>query len=312
MDLSKLISQEQQAAPQLPTYTKEEYAAQKQAEREALWQHVDELTASTFMDGASLQGFLDFTAHCNRQRTANLLLLYDQEPTITMARSFDAWQQAGRPVRAGEIGYTALIGQDYEREDGKTGHGYRIGKMFDVTQTRGRPLPEPGHHETEELIAALVETSPVGLRLSDQLPDQVQAQYVPAQRAIFVRNGMDATITFCLLTRELAHAEFARMPGYRRRDFAAQAYCAAYVLAQKYGVAAQNFQFDQIVAEYTGREPQTQRQFLSDVKIAAYTVSRQMDRALREDLEHGMAGDYEFTASADKPPKRAAKQSERG
>ena len=48
-------------------------------------------------DGA-LQGLLEFTAHCNRQRTANLLLLYDQNPAITMARTFEAWRQAGRSV----------------------------------------------------------------------------------------------------------------------------------------------------------------------------------------------------------------------
>lgn len=124
--------------------------------------------------------------------------------------------------------------------------------MFDISQTRGRPLPQPLHHESEELIAAMIQSSPVGLQLSEQLPAQIQAQYVPAQRTIYLRNGMDAGVTFCCLARELAHAEYARLPGYRRRDFAAQAYCAAYVLTQKYAVPAPPFQFDRITADLTG------------------------------------------------------------
>ena len=157
--------------------------------------------------------------------------------------------------------------------------------MFDISQTRGRPLPQPLHHESEELIAAMIQSSPVGLQLSEQLPAQIQAQYVPAQRTIYLRNGMDAGVTFCCLARELAHAEYARLPGYRRRDFAAQAYCAAYVLTQKYAVPAPPFQFDRITADLTGEAPQLQRQFLSDVKTTAYSVSRQLGRGLREPLD---------------------------
>ena len=121
---------------------------------------------------------------------------------------------------------------------------------------------------------------------------------MPAQRTIYLRNGMDAGVTFCCLARELAHAEYARLPGYRRRDFAAQAYCAAYVLTQKYAVPAPPFQFDRITADLAGEEPQLQRQFLSDVKTTAYSVSRQLGRGLREPLEQTVSADYEFTAPA--------------
>ena len=41
-------------------------------------------------------------------------------------------------MRGGEAGYTALIGQDYTREDGTAASGYYVGKKFDVSQTRGR------------------------------------------------------------------------------------------------------------------------------------------------------------------------------
>ena len=42
-----------------------------------------------------------------------------------------------------------------------------------------------------ELIAASIESSPVPIQSSDSLPDGIQAQYVPKNRTIYVRNGMD-------------------------------------------------------------------------------------------------------------------------
>ena len=80
----------------------------------------------------------------------------------------------------------------------------------------------------------MVENSPVRCAMSDQLPQGVQAQYVPKQHTIFVRNGMDETATICAIAREQAHAGFDAVgSGYYRQAYAAQAYCAAYVAGSK-------------------------------------------------------------------------------
>lgn len=316
MDLTNLLNEQAPVAEPTPQYSKEEYAAKKKAEREALWEQVDTLADGVFESGESLRGFLDFTAGCNHQRTANLLLLYGQNPAITQARTFDGWKRAGRSIRTGEEGYTAIVGQEYEREDGRRAAGYNIGKMFDISQTRGRPVPEPERYEPEELVAAVVQNSPVGIQISGKLPEKIQAQYVPAQRTIFVRNGMDAATTFCSIAREQAHASFAKDGGYRRGAFAAQSYCATYVLAKKYGLDVSGFSFDRVVDACAGLEPQEKRQFLSDVKVAAYTVSRQMEQNLRESQKELSGGEYDIAIPASAEPAgktkgKAAKAPER-
>ena len=96
----------------------------------------------------------------------------------------------------------------------------------------------------------MVEQSPVPLAISDQLPQGVQAQYVPKQHTIFVRNGMDETTTICAIAREQAHASFDSVgSGYYRQAYAAQAYCAAYVVAQKCGLDTSAFHFDKVCAD---------------------------------------------------------------
>lgn len=144
MDLTKLMKGPAEAEPvqEQPKLSREEYAAQKKAEREELWTRIDALTVDAFKDGSSLRGFLDFTAQCSPERIENLLLFHSDAPEATWLKTFDEWKQAGRSVRGGEAGYTALIGQDYTREDGTAASGYYVGKKFDVSQTRGRvPFP---------------------------------------------------------------------------------------------------------------------------------------------------------------------------
>ena len=140
MDLTKLMKGPAEAEPvqEQPKLSREEYAAQKKAEREELWTRIDALTADAFKDGSSLRGFLDFTAQCSPERIENLLLFHSDAPEATWLKTFDEWKRAGRSVRGGEAGYTALIGQDYTREDGTAASGYYVGKKFDVSQTPGQ------------------------------------------------------------------------------------------------------------------------------------------------------------------------------
>ena len=91
-------------------------------------------------------------------------------PPSPTPRTFDKWKEAGRSLRSGVTGYAFYADQEYEREDGTKGNGFTITKAFDISQTRGQqPLPSQ-QRLPEEIIAALVEQSPVPLAISDQRP----------------------------------------------------------------------------------------------------------------------------------------------
>ena len=285
MDLTKLMKGPAEAEPvqEQPKLSREEYAAQKKAEREELWTRIDALTVDAFKDGSSLRGFLDFTAQCSPERIENLLLFHSDAPEATWLKTFDEWKQAGRSVRGGEVGYTALIGQDYTREDGTAASGYYVGKKFDVSQTRGRQPDRAPVYAADELVTALFTNSPVRLAVSEAVPEGIQAQYAAQNRTIYVRNNMDAQTTFLAIAREQAAASYDIHDGrFSRAAYSAQSYCAAYVAAKKYGLDVRSFSFDRVCQMCSGLEPQEQRRFLSDVKQAAYTVERTVRRGLNE------------------------------
>ena len=186
-------------------------------------------------------------------------------------------------MRSGAVGYTALIGQDYEREDGTMASGYYVGKKFDVSQTRGRQPEKAPVYAADELVTAFFGSSPVRIVVSEEMPDGMQAQYVAKNRAIFVRNNMSAETTFLAIAREQAAASFDIHDGqYSRNAYTPQSYCAVYVAAKKYGLDVSGFSFERVCQMCSSLEPQAQRRFLSDSKQAAYTVERVVRRGLRE------------------------------
>lgn len=315
MDLSKMIKKQETAQKGTQAdgqrFSKEEYAAMKKAEREEVWARVDAQAKAVFRDDASMKGFLDFMARCTPQSTRNLLILYDQNPEITHPCTFAMWAESGRSVCNGENGYAFFAESKYQREDGTTGRGYDIVKAFDISQTLGPQVYPAQPHLPDEVIAAMIENSPAPLALSDQLPKGVQAQYVPKQRTIYLRNGMDEMTTLCAIAREQAHATFdVAGSGYRRQAYAAQSYCAAYVVAQKIGLDTSGFKFDKVCQSCAGKDAQELRAFLSDVKRAAYSINREVQRSFRE-MEQAIQPD-EFSVDKGKAPKatQAEKQPE--
>ena len=188
MDLTNMIpggaGEEKTPQQQL---SKEEYAAMKKQQREEVWAEVDAQAQAVFQNGDSLKGFLDFMAQCNTQKTPNLLLIYGQNPEATVVKSYDYWKKEHRSPKSGVHGYTYMVSTEYEK-DGEMRTGYAIGKGFDISQMSGKPLEERPQRSMEELIHAVLKDQPVRMQIADNLPEGIQAQYIPKQRTVYVRN----------------------------------------------------------------------------------------------------------------------------
>ena len=153
--------------------------------------------------------------------------------------------------------------------------GYAISKGFDISQMSGKPLEERPQRSMEELIQAVLKDQPVRMQIADNLPEGIQAQYIPKQHTVYVRNGMDEHTTFHAVNRELACAALDQHDGnYARTKVNAQAYCAAYVIGKRYGAEVSGFQFGKVaeMQENGQKDPQELRGFLNDVRQAAYTI----------------------------------------
>ena len=151
--------------------------------------------------------------------------------------------EAGRAQCARRRGrYTALIGQDYTREDGTAASGVLCGQKFDVSQTRGRQPDRAPVYAADELVTAVFTNSPVRLAVSEAVPEgyrrSMQPKTVPSMCAtIWTRRPRSFAIA-----REQAAASYDIHDGrFSRAAYSAQSYCAAYVAAKKYGLDVRSF-----------------------------------------------------------------------
>ena len=285
MDLTGMIQNPVEDQNSEQKLSKEEYAALKKQEREETWMQIDGQAQSVFKDGASLQKFLDFmTGQYNMPKVPNLLLLYSQNPEVKLVKSFDEWKHDRRSLRTGVHGYTYIIDTKYEKA-GEMRSGYAISKGYDITQTKGRPLEERPQRDIHTLLEAVLKNQNIRLQIADNLPDKIQAQYIPNQRTIYIRNGMSEITTFHAINRELACAALDQHDGnYARNRVNAQAFCATYILGKRYGVDVSGFDLEKVagIQEHGQKDPQELRLFLNDVRTAAYGIRGHIERNLRE------------------------------
>ena len=285
MDLTGMIQNPVEDQNSEQKLSKEEYAALKKQEREETWMQIDGQAQSVFRDGVSLQKFLDFMAgQYNMPKVPNLLLLYSQNPEVKLVKSFDEWKHDRRSLRTGVHGYTYIIDTKYEK-DGEMRSGYAISKGYDITQTKGRPLEERPQRDIHTLLEAVLKNQNIRLQIADNLPDKIQAQYIPNQRTIYIRNGMSEITTFHAINRELACAALDQHDGnYARNRVNAQAFCATYILGKRYGVDVSGFDLEKVagIQEHGQKDPQELRLFLNDVRTAVYGIRGHIERNLRE------------------------------
>ena len=312
MDLTKFLGQDsqEQSAQRL---SKEEYAAQKKQEREEIWGMIDGKAQEVFQNGDSLKGFLDFMGQCKPQRTDNLFLLYAQNPEIRQVKTFEKWKEEGKVVKTGSKGYNFIVGQEYEK-DGVIQQGYSIQKAYDISQIRTKQPEEAEPKPMDQMMEALLTDSEVRIQIADNLPDKVQAQYIPNKRTIYVRNGMSENATFHSISRELACASLDHHDGsYSRAGVSAQAYCAAYVTAQKYGVDVSGFSFDKVcqMQAFGQKDPKELRSFIQDVKSAAYSIGKQVDRNLGKSEQEFMTDEFAIPEEKTEKPAKSKKSPER-
>lgn len=84
-----------------PQLSPEEYAAKKKAEKDAVYQMIDDTATEIVSDPDKFRAYLDTQARMDRYSAANALLIYKQQPQATQLKDFRDWQEDGVKVNKG-------------------------------------------------------------------------------------------------------------------------------------------------------------------------------------------------------------------
>lgn len=128
-NLSELIRQKEQQT--------EEWKQRKADERDSLNDMNDAAALRVTESAGAFLHYLDVQADNPRFSASNVLLAMEQNPEVTVFNSVKGWNGLNRNVMREEVGMKIRVGDTYVR-DGRQYRGYKVGRVFDISQTAGR------------------------------------------------------------------------------------------------------------------------------------------------------------------------------
>ena len=256
--------------------------AEKQPIKEQIKKLTDQIEAgikALFQSGdlEKYQAYLRTMSHFHHYSVNNQMLIFSQCPHATLVAGYQKWQnQFSRHVLRGEKGISILAPTPYkikvEKEkldpdtklplldaDGNTITEekevqipmFRPVKVFDVSQTDGKPLPERVQSPIAELtgnvehyeafMEALRRVSPVPIEMKP-LSNDLDGFFSPSKQSITLRAGMSEVQTVCAAVHEIAHSklhDYAKQPGSQPKDSSTEeieAESIAYTVCAYFGI----------------------------------------------------------------------------
>lgn len=267
-----------------PQLSPEEYKEKKQAEKDAVYQMIDDTATSIVQDGDKFRAFLDTQARLDRYSAANALLIYNQYPQATQLKDFNDWAEEKVSISKGAKSISILEPVEYARNDGSTGISYNVKKVFDVSQTKGKQTPAPTvNRDPQALVAVMIDTSPVNVEIAPELPHpNMGAFYDNEKQTLYVKKDIRDSVALCqCVAQELGHVQLSiNSDAYSRRDMGYQAMCVGYMLCKKYGVDTKNFAIERIPEDWKTKEPKEIRAELSKTRTAMNEIHSRVSEEL--------------------------------
>ena len=263
-------------------FNKEEWAAQKQAQRQEAYDLIDATCSQMMSDGGAFQQYLDVQGRFDRYSVNNAILVSAQMPEATQLRDYSSWKQSRVYVNKNAQKVTILEpGKEYERDDGSKAVGYNAKVVYDISQTSAKDRQQPQEEKTmRELVSAMIDASPVSFVPVDDL--EMPAFYDSGQQTIFIRTGMTEEQLFVSMAKEVSAAVFAFKHGESRDASDFKSFCVAYMVSSRYGVDTRGFNFGRLPKEYDGMDTQAFKGELGSMRDVLGEIQSDMYKSLEK------------------------------
>lgn len=218
-------------------FDREKFKEKKRAELEALYDAVNEETLMIAENPEKFSGYLRVQARFNRYTVTNAILLLHQFPDAQKLKTFEGWKRDGASVKRGEKSISILEPYSYTKADGNTVKGFRIKKLFDISQTDLKQSPAPFFSgvSSRGILRALLEASPVESEAADTLDHGKDAVFDQEKQKIYIRRMLDPDDFFRAAAASIAEAQLAKQ-GSSQEELRFKAEATAFMLCVKYGI----------------------------------------------------------------------------
>lgn len=269
-------------------FNKEAYKEKKMAEKEQVFDMVEEMVFEIKDDADKFREYLDTQSRFDRYSVSNALLIMKQMPQATKLKSYDDWKNAHVNIRKNAKSIKILEPIPYERQDGTIGTSYNVKKMFDITQTNAmkKIVPANKSEANRDLLKALIDKAPVFINVSDERAGDKGAFYDSREQTVFVARGLEPEEFFKCVSLELAHAELDLTSNdYSREDSSYSAECISYMLCRKCGIETSHCQIDKLPEKFSDMDTKEFRGELSTIRDGMQEINSRMQISFSKQRE---------------------------
>ena len=299
-------------------------AENKPTNRERLREITDgiEQDIKELFESEKYMRYLSVMSRFHRYSVNNTMLIYMQKPEATLVAGYNKWKnQFERHVKKGERGITIIAPTPYKKKieeqkldpdtnapildkDGKVITEekeieipmFRPVKVFDVSQTDGKPLPElasalSGNVQNYEIfMEALRRAAPVPIAFEAMAAD-MDGYFSAAEQRIAIRQGMSEVQTVSATVHEIAHSKLHDHKKQEneeveeaksRRTEEVEAESISYAVCQYYGIQTGENSFGYIASWSQGKELKELRASLETINKTSCELISDIDRYYKE------------------------------
>ena len=216
------------------------FMSEKPSNKERLKEITDSIAVgiTELFESEKYKQYLSVMSRFHRYSVNNTMLIYMQNPDASLVAGYNKWQkQFERHVKKGERGITIIAPTPYkkrieeQKRDPETNAPlldkdgnviteekeieipmFRPVKVFDVSQTDGKPIPqivESLHGEVKNydtFMAAVTKASPVPIQF-ESMSNNTDGFFDPTNQRIALRTGMSEVQTVSAAIHEITHSK---------------------------------------------------------------------------------------------------------
>ena len=263
-------------------FDKEQWAAQKQAQRKEAYELIDNTCSEMMISGDSFRQYLDVQGRFDRYSVNNAILVSAQMPEATQLKEKAAWKQSRVYVNKDAQKVVILEpSKEYTREDGSKAVGYNAKEVYDISETSAKDRQEAQEKKSmRELVSALIDASPVPFVPVADL--EMPAYYDSEQQSIFIRTGLNEEQLFVSMAKEVSSAVFDFKHNESREASEFKSYCVAYMVSSRYGVDTRGFNFSRLPKELAETDTQAFKGELGSMRDVLGEIQSEMYKSLEK------------------------------
>ena len=263
-------------------FDKEQWAAQKQAQRKEAYELIDNTCSEMMISGDSFRQYLDVQGRFDRYSVNNAILVSAQMPEATQLKEKAAWKQSRVYVNKDAQKVVILEpSKEYTRDDGSKAVGYNAKEVYDISETSAKDRQEAQEKKPmRELVSALIDASPVPFVPVADL--EMPAYYDSEQQSIFIRTGLNEEQLFVSMAKEVSAAVFDFKHNESREASEFKSYCVAYMVSSRYGVDTRGFNFSRLPKELAETDTQAFKGELGSMRDVLGEIQSEMYKSMEK------------------------------